>query len=98
MNQTILSARIAEAKALRYTPAGLPALDLRLEHESETVEAGIRRQVKVEVRAVAFGTDAETLSRQAIGSSFRFTGFLAAFRHGKHPVLHIQSFQQDQFS
>ena len=95
MNQTILSARIAEAKPLRYTPAGLPALDLRLEHESETVEAGGRRQVKVEVRAVAFGTDAETLSRQAIGSSFRFTGFLAAFRHGKHPVLHIQSFQQD---
>jgi len=44
---------------------------------------------------VAFGTDAETLARQAIGSAFRFTGFLAAPRHGKHPVLHIQSFQQD---
>jgi primosomal replication protein N len=54
--------------------------------------------VKVEIRAVAFGTDAETLSRQAIGSGFRFTGFLAAPRHGKHPVLHIQSFQQDQLS
>ena len=98
MNQTILSARIAEAAALRYTPAGLPALDLRLEHESETLEAGLKRQVKVEIKAVAFGTDAETLSRQAIGSGFRFTGFLAAPRHGKHPVLHIQSFQQDQLS
>ena len=98
MNQTILSARIAEAKPLRYTPAGLPALDLRLEHESEALEAGANRQVKVEIRAVAFGTDAETLSRQAIGSVFRFTGFLAAFRNGKHPVLHIQSFQQDPIS
>ena len=95
MNQTILSARIAEAQALRYTPAGLPALDLRLEHESETLEAGTPRQVRVEIRAVAFGADAETLVRQAIGSAFRFTGFLAAPRHGKHPVLHIQSFQQD---
>ncbi|HZY15688.1 MAG TPA: primosomal replication protein N [Ramlibacter sp.] len=93
MNQTLLSARIAEAHALRYTPAGLPALDLRLEHESEVTEAGQARQVKVEIRAVAFGTDAETLSRQAVGSGFRFTGFLAAPRHGKHPVLHIQSFQ-----
>lgn len=93
MNQTILSARIAQVQALRYTPAGLPALDLTLEHESEADEAGSRRQVKVEMRAVAFGTDAETLSRQAIGSGFRFTGFLAAPRHGKHPVLHIQSFQ-----
>ncbi len=98
MNQTILSARIAETAALRYTPAGLPALDLRLEHESETLEAGQKRQVKVEIKAVAFGTDAETLSRQAVGSGFRFTGFLAAPRHGKHPVLHIQSFQQDQLS
>ena len=95
MNQTILSARIAEAQALRYTPAGLPALDLRLEHESEVRDADATRQVRVEVKAVAFGTDAETLARQAIGSAFRFTGFLAAPRHGNHPVLHIQSFQQD---
>ena len=95
MNQTILSARIAEAQALRYTPAGLPALDLRLEHESQALEAGLQRQVRVEIRAVAFGTDAETLARQAIGSSYRFSGFLAAPRHGKHPVLHIQSFQQE---
>jgi primosomal replication protein N len=95
VNQTILSARIAEAQALRYTPAGLPALDLRLEHESQTLEAGQPRQVRAEIRAVAFGTDAETLARQPVGSAFRFTGFLAAPRHGKHPVLHIQSFQQD---
>ena len=95
MNQTILSARIAEASALRYTPAGLPAIDLTLAHESEALEAGSRRQVRMEIRAVAFGTDAETLARQAVGSGFRFAGFLAAPRHGKHPVLHIQSFQQD---
>lgn len=98
MNQTILSARIAEAAALRYTPAGLPAVDLKLEHESELSEAGSARQVRVEIRAVAFGAAAETLARQPIGSGFRFTGFLAAPRHGKHPVLHIQSFQQESLS
>jgi primosomal replication protein N len=96
VNQTVLTARIAEASALRHTPAGLTALDRRLVHESETLEAGQKRQVKVELKAVAFGTDAETLARQAIGSGFRFTGFLAAARGGRHPVLHIQSFQQDQ--
>lgn len=98
MNQTVLSARIAEAAALRYTPAGLPAIDLRLEHESEAVEAGQARQVKVAIKAVAFGTDAETLARQAIGSGFRFEGFLATARGGKHPVLHIQSFSKIQLS
>ena len=95
MNQVVLSACIAEAFALRYTPAGLPALDLRLEHESEVPEAGGVRQVKVALKAVAFGADAEALARQAIGSLWRFTGFLANPRNGKHPVLHIQQFQQD---
>ena len=89
-----MSARIAEASALRYTPAGLPALDFRLEHESEMTEAGQTRQVKVAIKAVAFGSVAETLVRQSIGSSWKFTGFLAQPRNGKHAVLHIESFQQ----
>ena len=94
MNQLVLNASIVEASALRYTPAGLPDLDFRLEHESEVSEAGQLRQVKVAIKAVAFGSVAETLRQQAIGSSWRFTGFLATPRNGKHPVLHIQSFQQ----
>ena len=95
MNQVLLSAVIAEAKPLRYTPAGLPALDLRLEHESEVSEAGGRRQVKAAIKAVAFGPQAESLARRPVGSPWRFTGFLATPRNGKHPVLHIQEFQQD---
>jgi len=95
VNQVVLTACIAEASALRYTPAGLPALDFRLEHESELPEAGQPRQVKVAVKAVAFGTLAETLGKQPIGSTWKFTGFLATPRNGKHPVLHIQQFQQD---
>ena len=95
MNQVLLTAAIAEAKPLRYTPAGLPALDLQLEHESEVTEAGGKRQVKAAIRAVAFGPQAETLARQAVGSHWRFAGFLATPRNGRHPVLHIQEFQQD---
>ncbi len=94
-NRLVLSACIAEASPLRYTPAGLPALDLRLEHESELTEAGSQRQVKAALKAVAFGPMAETLARQPVGSQWRFTGFLANPRNGKHPVLHIQEFQQD---
>jgi primosomal replication protein N len=94
VNQLVLSARIAQASALRYTPAGLPALDCSLEHESELSEAGQARQVKVAIKAVAFGGVAETLARQAIGSSWKFTGFLATPRNGKHPAFHIQQFQQ----
>jgi primosomal replication protein N len=98
VNQVVLSACIAEAHALRYTPAGLPALNLLLEHESEIEEAGQKRQVKVAVKAVAFGSLAETLVRQPVGSPWRFSGFLATPRNGRHPVLHIQSFESVQLA
>ncbi|MBK6322768.1 MAG: primosomal replication protein N [Burkholderiales bacterium] len=80
---------------MRYTPAGVPALNLQLEHESETQEAGQARQIKVAVKAVAFGALAERLAKQAIGSVWRFQGFLGNARHGKSIVFHIQEFLQD---
>ncbi|MBY4596092.1 primosomal replication protein N [Ottowia caeni] len=95
MNRTDLTACIAECGVIRYTPAGLPALDLRLEHESSAEEAGVTRQVKASLKAVAIGAMAERLGKQAVGSQWRFTGFLASPRNGKHVVLHIQDFQQD---
>ncbi|MGH6625190.1 MAG: primosomal replication protein N [Burkholderiaceae bacterium] len=94
MNHVVLTACIAELSALRYTPAGLPALDLRLEHESSVEEAGQARQVKAAVKAVALGAMAERVGKQAIGSVWKFTGFLATPRNGKHVVFHIQEFQQ----
>ncbi|SCK59217.1 restart primosome assembly protein PriB [Variovorax sp. HW608] len=95
VNQLVLTACVAELGALRFTPAGLPAVDARLEHESTIVEAGQSRQVKAAIKAVAFGAVAERLARQALGSLWRFQGFLATPGNGKHPVLHIQDFQQD---
>jgi primosomal replication protein N len=94
-NQLLLTAIIAELAALRYTPAGLPALDLRLEHESMAQEAGQDRQAKASVKAVAFGAQAESLAKQVIGSHWRFKGFVATPRNGKHLVFHIQEFSQD---
>ena len=91
----MLTACVAELGALRFTPAGLPAIDLKLEHESTIEEAGKPRQVKVVLKAVAFGAVAERFARQALGSLWRFQGFLATPGNAKHPVLHIQDFQQD---
>ena len=90
MNQVRLTARIAEASPLRYTPFGTPALNLVLEHESEVVEAGLTRQVKLTVRAVAFGALAETSAKAELGKSQLFTGFLINARTSKSIVFHIQ--------
>ena len=94
-NTLVLDASIAAVEPLRYTPAGLPAVNLQLEHQSELSEAGVKRQVKVAVKAVAFGTLAERLAKQVIGSSWQFSGFLASSLHGKSVVFHIQDFLQD---
>ena len=51
--------------------------------------------MKVAMKAVAFGALAERLAKQAIGSVWKFQGFLANARHGKSVVFHIQDFIQD---
>ena len=90
MNHVELTACIAELSPLRYTPAGIPALNFILEHESEMMEAGVSRQVKLTLKAVAFGTLAEQAVQLALGKAFRFTGFLINARTGKGVVFHIQ--------
>ena len=94
-NHVVLTACIEELQPLRYTPAGLPALDLRLAHESSQTEAGSSRKVSAAVKAVAFGALAERLARQAPGSTWKFQGFLATPRNSKTVVLHIQDVQQN---
>ena len=94
VNTAKLSACIAEVKPLRYTPAGIPALNLVLEHESEVEEAGVKRQVKLTVRAVAFGALAETSAKAELGKLQLFTGFLTNARTSKSLVFHIQSVDQ----
>ncbi len=94
MNRAVLMAKIAEVRPLRQTPAGLPAIDFELEHESEIEEAGQTRAVRVKVKAIAFGATAERIARQPVGSQWQFTGFLATPGKSQRLVLHVQEFQQ----
>jgi len=88
-NEVLLSTQIVERKALRYTPAGLPALDLRLHHESTLVEAGKPRKVACDLNAVAMGPLAERLGRTDIGAELALKGFLGMTRNGRGVLLHI---------
>jgi len=97
VNQFIVTATLAEVKALRYTPAGVPALDLELIHHSEVADQGKPRQVGLQLRAIAFGAMAEKLRNLGVGSEWRFSGFMAAAKAkptlSKQIVFHIQDFQ-----
>ena len=89
MNRLVLNAAIVERSVMRYTPAGLPALDLRLAHESTVTEAGHPRQVRMELRSVVIGAMAEQLTRAELGVARDFAGFLASQRNGRGVVFHI---------
>jgi primosomal replication protein N len=93
-NSLRLGASILQTDSLRFTPAGLPALNLVLRHESQSVEGAGQREVKLAMKAVAFGATAERLARQAVGSIWEFRGFLANARKSQSVLFHIQEFIQ----
>ncbi len=92
MNRLVLSALLAERGALRYTPAGLPALDMVLKHQSEVSEDGAPRKVSMDIKAVAIGAIAGPASALALGSPAIFAGFLASGRNGRGLVFHLTAF------
>jgi primosomal replication protein N len=100
VNQLVLTACLVEVSPLRYTPAGLPALNFSLESDTEVQEMGdqmgtyigSKRQVKVSLKALAIGHLAESIGKQTLGSVWKFTGYLGAARQGKNVVFHIQEF------
>ncbi len=89
MNRLVLNAQIVERSAVRYTPAGLPALDLSLKHESEVSQDGQARKVALEIKARAIGGITQRVQAIPLGSDQGFAGFLAAQRNGRGVVFHI---------
>lgn len=85
----MLSATLAERGALRHTPAGIPALDLALKHESELAEDGQPRKVSMRLRAVAIGGITQALQSMPLGDGGTFAGFLAAARGGRGLLFHV---------
>jgi len=87
-------ATLAERGDLRYTPAGLPAIDCTLHHQSTQAEADGQRKVECEMHAVAFGEVAQALSRIPAGRVIGCEGFLARrYRTGPAVALHITRFE-----
>jgi len=93
VNRLVLAAQLLERRALRYTPAGLPALDFELKHESELSEDGQPRKVSLQLRAVAIGGIVQPLAALELGSAGSFGGFLAAARNGRGLLFHVTDFE-----
>ena len=89
MNRLVLNAQLVERGALRYTPAGLPAVDLSLKHESSVMQDGQPRQVSFEIKARAVGEITQRVAGVELGSFHGFAGFLGSQRNGRGVVFHV---------
>lgn len=93
VNQLQMDASVYERDALRFTPAGIPIVNVRLLHQSEQCEAGVKRQVECDMAALGAGDMAHRLQNLELGQVQRFTGFLARkSRKSKSLVFHIIDF------
>jgi primosomal replication protein N len=81
---------LLELSALRYTPAGIAAVEFRLQHESQQAEAGTSRKIEAEIGAIAFEAQARLLAGARLNTGLKLQGFLAAkSRRSKKLVLHV---------
>ena len=91
-NSLTLTATLQQKEPLRYSPAGVPILQMRIAHESEQIEAGHPRRVTCEIPAVAIGDVAMKLAKHSIETELRFIGFLATRRRYEIAELHVVEF------
>jgi len=89
----VLTVKLVERAALRYTPAGIPVLDLSLQHESDVTEDGRPRKVSMEIKALAIGAITKVLLTLELGSAGIYAGFLTSTRNKRGLLFHITSIE-----
>jgi primosomal replication protein N len=76
-NRFIVGGELVELEDLRYTPAGIARIGLKIRHVSTQQEAGTTRQLQCEIPALALGAAAQQASKLRLGQRVRAEGFLA---------------------
>jgi primosomal replication protein N len=76
-NRFVVDGELVELDGLRYTPAGVARIALKIRNVSTQQEAGMPRQVQCEIPALAFGAAAKQASVLQVGQRVKAEGFLA---------------------
>lgn len=86
----MLCGQVVEIDELRFTPAGIPLMRFKVNHQSEQSEDGVTRKVECEVEIVALGQIGQQASRLKTGEAVCLDGFLARkHRLSSQLVLHV---------
>ena len=91
-NRFVVDGELVELDGLRYTPAGVARIGLKIRHVSTQQEAGTQRQVQCEIPALALGAAAQQASSLRLGQQVKVEGFLAQRSlRSTQLVLHINN-------
>ncbi|GGY27295.1 primosomal replication protein N [Paludibacterium paludis] len=90
-NRLVLTATVEREDILRYTPAGVPVLDMWLRHHSRQQEAGVERDVICEIQGIMAGDACREWAGKLAGQTVRVSGFISqrSLRNSRL-VLHIE--------
>jgi len=89
-NRLVIDGQLVELDSLRYTPAGVPRMEMKIRHTSTRAEAGTQRQVQCEVPALALGEAAQHAAQLKLGQQVKVEGFLAQRSlRSRQLVMHI---------
>jgi len=90
-NHTIICGKISKLGILRYSPAGVAVIEFTVDHLSRQIEAGVARQVRCEIHAIALGQLALTIAEFQVESKLKLIGFLnRKNQRNQQLVLHAQ--------
>ncbi len=93
-NRLVISGQLIELDGLRYTPAGVERIEMKIRHASTQHEAGAPRQVQCEVNALALGEAARQAARLQAGQQVKAEGFLAQRSlRSMQLVMHIEKIE-----
>jgi primosomal replication protein N len=96
-NRLLIAGQLIELDAMRYTPAGIARIEMKIRHASMQQEAGAERQVQCEITALALGEAAQQAARLQTGRQVKAIGFLAQRSlRNTQLVLHIEQIKLEQ--
>jgi len=92
VNRCVIDGELVELDDLRYTPAGLARVGMKIRHVSSQQEAGIARQVQCDIPAISLDAAALKASKLVLGQQVRVEGFLAQRSlRNTQLILHIEN-------
>jgi primosomal replication protein N len=87
-----VSGVLSQIDTVRYTPAGVALLNAEIEHQSEQIEAGMKRKIEQSFRCRFAGPLALQASKLSLGREIKVKGFLASAKRGSMSlIVHVQS-------